>query len=325
MFERIDTERKGIIIVIPVTILSIFGFTVLFSSYCFGYVFDLFDPVAKTFNFTCDLFFGEIEVRKVDDPFDIKIIQLFLSLLLACYGFVKTFNYDYNLFFGGIVGTFEDTWYYIKEFWDFNYNSFFAYLLEIEDRRVDEPFDINIIQIFISFILACYGSIIGTIVVSVLWFIKLIPLIYRLYRLLIDLIFDFSPIEIFIYSLFFILGFCCIPALGVASILLYIGYALFGGILCAIEGYKYNFLRGLISIWDSIRNVDGFTNEFIFKKEYSCFPDFSNTFKTIKPKKFKDTKSESSKKNNESKPEKNKEDNSEKKEDEADIAQELLV
>jgi len=332
---------KGLIVVIPVSILSVFGFTGIALVLLPHDIVYTYRALIKTSIIGINLkilAFLLLPIALVAWP----VLVLFVS---CCFGFffglfgpvVKTFDSKYDLFFGGISDIIYDTLYFIENFWDFNYHSFFIYLLKIEDRKVNEPFDINIIQLILSLILACYGSIVGVIVLSVMWFIKLIPTIYRLYRYLIELLLEFSLVVIFMFSIFFILGFCCVPALGVASILLYIGYALFGGIRCAIEGYKYNFLRGLISIWDTIHCFDSITNSYIFNTENSCLPDCSETYKYKKNKRSKVIKiknsdnvkkitdiTEENKFNNNEEPPK-KENNQEKKVDEADIAQELIV
>ena len=63
-----------------------------------------------------------------------------------------------------------------------------------------------------------------------------------------------------------------IPPVGILTILGYVGYGLYGGIFCAIEGYKHNICRGIISIWITIRNCDEFSNKYIFDKRCTCFP-----------------------------------------------------
>ena len=50
-------------------------------------------------------------------------------------------------------------------------------------------------------------------------------------------------------------------------------YGLYEGIACAIEGYKYNICRGIISIWNTIRKCDEISNKYIFDERYTCFPD----------------------------------------------------
>ena len=93
--------------------------------------------------------------------------------------------------------------------------------------------------------------------------------------------------EIFMYLIFFNIGLSLVPVIGVLSILVYIGFGLYGGILCAIEGYKYNIGRRIISIWNTIREGDKMSNDLIFGSSYSCFPDCSDTCKTKKEKKPK--------------------------------------
>jgi len=335
---------KGLVMLGPILILSIFGFTgialiLLPHDIVLTYrAFIKTSIIGINLKILCMLLL----------PFALVAWPILVLFLSCCFGvafsfyspIVKTFDHSYELFFGGISETFEEILDYIREFWNFNYHSYFSYLFDIETRLVYKTFDINIIQIVIGLLLACYGSIVGIIVLSLMWFIKLIPLIVRLYISFVKWIIYLSLFELLMFSIFSIIGFCLIPALGVLSILLYVGFAIFAGIQCAIEGYQYNFLRGLICIWDYIQYVDLTTNSFIFDKEYTCFPDCSDTFKIKKSKKT--NKDDNLKKDNISKkdenssiPEKNKlnadneadhkQENPTQNENEQDITQELLV
>ena len=190
---------------------------------------------------------------------------------------VRTFDDNYNIVFGGFADVFIDIFNFIKEFWTFNYDSYFTYLREIENRKVDKPFDINIIQLIIGLILANYGSIVGLIVLTLMWLIKLLPSIYRMYYLSCKYYFsDLGCLEQFMYMIFFIMALAIIPVIGIIAILGYIGYGIYGGIFCAIEGYKHNICRGIISIWITIRKCDEISNEYIFDSYCSCFPDCSD-------------------------------------------------
>jgi len=331
---------KGLIIVIPVTILSIFGFTGIALILLPHDIFLTYRAlirtsiIGKNLKVLCVLLL----------PFALAGWPILVLFSSCCFGFLysfigatfKTFDSNYNLFFGGIIETFKDVLEIIKEFWHFNYHSYFCYLIEIEEKEVEEPFDIHIIKIIIGLLLACYGSIVGIIVFTPMWLIKLIPSITKIYYYYIKFIKNLSLFNLIMYSIYLILGFCLIPALGVLTILLYIGYALFGGIECAIEGYKYNYIRGLFTIWEYIYIIDKETNSFIFNKEFTCFPDCSEIYKIKKTKKSTKNKEEVSKKEenseileennlNNSIEAENKQDNSIKNEDEPDVPQELLV
>ena len=115
--------------------------------------------------------------------------------------------------------------------------------------------------------------------------------------------------EIFMYLIFFSIGLCLIPVAGVLAILAYIGFGLYGGVCCAIEGYRYNIGRGIISIWNTIHVGDSMSNDMIFNTKKSCFPDCSDTWKTKKEKKPK--KKKNKKKNDSQNKEENKSENEE--------------
>jgi hypothetical protein len=207
------------------------------------------------------------------------ILVIFVSSVFGIlYGFlcpvVRTFDEDYNICCGGFTDTFIDVFDFIKQFWKFNYHSYFTYLSEIENRKVDKPFDISIIQLITGLILASYGSIVGVIVLTIMWLVKLLPSIFRMYYLSCKYYFsDFGWLERFMYVIFFIMALAIIPVIGILTILGYIGYGLYGGIFCAIEGYKHNICRGIISIWKTTRKCDEISNEYIFGESYTCFPD----------------------------------------------------
>jgi len=331
---------KGLIIAIPVTILSIFGFTGIALILLPHDIVLTYRAFIKTSIIGINLKILSMLLL----PFALAGWPILVLFSSCCFGFsysfygatVKTFDSGYDLFFGGINEVFYEVLQYIASFWHFNSHSYFCYLFEMEQKEVDEPFDITIIQIIVGLFLACYGSIVGIIVLTPLWLIKLIPLIIKMYIILIGAFLELSFFEYVMFTIFYIIGFCLIPALGVSSILFCIGYALFGGIECAIEGYKYNYIRGLFTIWEYIYIIDKETNSFIFNKEFTCFPDCSEIYKIKKTKKSTKNKEEVSKKEenseileennlNNSIEAENKQDNSIKNEDEPDVPQELLV
>lgn len=280
---------KGIIIVVPIFIISLLGFTgaaiillphdifLTYKALCKTSVIGINIKIMAMLLLPIALFSWPIFVAFAGSLFGI-IYGLFCPT-------VRTFDYRYNLIYGGIVDVFHDTLYYIDKFWDFNYDSLFTYLSDIETRKEDNPFDISIIQIIIGLILAGYGSVVGVIVCSLLWVIKLIPCIYRLYYYLFKKYCELKGLDMLLYSLLFLIAIALIPEVGVLTILGYIGFGLYGGIFCAIEGYKHNIGRGIISIWISLRNCDYQTNKWIFDCGYSCIPDCSDKcLKEDKPK-----------------------------------------
>jgi len=286
---------KGLIIFIPISIYSLVGFTGIAIVLLPHDIYYTYRALAKTSIIGINLkIFGMIllPIALLGWPLLVAFSSCMYGMIYGLFGpMFKTFIKDNHIFFGGILDIFSDTRLFIHEFWEFNYHSYFTYLLEIEQEEVDEPFDIYILQIIIGVFLATYGSIVGSIVLSLLWLIKFIPLTYRLYYFLFDFYFDLSLIEIIIYILFFLVALVVIPVIGVSSILLCIGYALFSGIYCAIEGYKYNTLRGIVCLWSMIYDFDSSTNDFIFNKQFTWFPECHDLYKEKKKsKKDKDEK-----------------------------------
>ncbi len=221
---------KGTIIVAPIFIISLLGFTGVAIILLPHDIFLTYKAICKTsiiginLKILCLLL---LPIALISWPILVALASTFYGILYGLFGpTFYTFDSDYNLLYGGMGKIFEDTCKFIGDFWDFNYNTYFNYLSEMQTRKVDNPFDISIIQIIIGLILAGYGSLVGVIVCSLLWIIKLIPCIYRLYYYLFKIYCEFDRLEILLYSLLFLFSIALTPAVGVLTILGYIGYGL---------------------------------------------------------------------------------------------------
>ena len=266
---------KGIILVGPIFIISLFGFTGVAIILLPHDIILTYRAICKTtiiginIKILCMLL---LPIALISWPF---IIAFLSSLFGIFYGLfcpiIYTFNEDYDPVLGGFSEIFKSTFHYIGWFWDFNYRSYFGYLFEMEKRKVDNPFDITIIQMIIGLILASYGSIVGVIVLSFLWFIKLIPSIIQLYSNVINHYCEMNGLGQLVFFVIFLIVLVLIPFIVVLSILGYIGFGLYRGIYCAIEGYKYNIRRGIISIWNTILEFDLMCNEYLFKSDSYSF------------------------------------------------------
>ena len=120
--------------------------------------------------------------------------------------------------YGGFVETFKDNCHIIKGFWKFNYNSYFSFLKDIENRECDDNFDINFIQIFVGVILAGYWAIIDVIVFTLIWILKLFSSIYKLFYEMFKMYCDLKCYEIFMYLIFFTIVVCLVPVVGILAI-----------------------------------------------------------------------------------------------------------
>ena len=273
---------KGLIVVGPIFIISLIGFTGVAIILLPHDIFLTYKSLLKTGLIGINLkIMGMLllPIALLSWPILVMFVGSVLGILYGLFcPVVRTFDEDYNIISGGFADVFKDICNFIKEFWNFNYRSYFGYLSDIENTKVDKPFDINIIQLIIGLILANYGSIVGVIVLTLMWSIKLFPSIYRMYYYAFKYYCsDLNCLEMFMYLIFFVMALAIIPVIGILTILGYIGYGLYGGIFCAIEGYKHNICRGIISIWNTIRECDKFTNEYIFDKRCTCFPDCSDS------------------------------------------------
>ena len=89
---------------------------------------------------------------------------------------------------------------------------------DIENRECDDTFDINFIQIFVGVILTGYGAIIGVIVFTLIWILKLFPSIYKIYYVIFKMYCDLKCYEIFMYLIFFTIGVCLVPVVRILEI-----------------------------------------------------------------------------------------------------------
>ena len=258
---------KGAIIVGPITIISLFGFTGIAIILLPHDVYLTYKALLKTSLIGKNLkMMGMLLL-----PFALLgwpiLIAFASSIFGILYGLfcpvVRTFDSDYDIIFGGFADVFIDTFKFIGEFWDFNYVSVFTYLFEIENKKSDQPFDISISQMIIGLLLASYGSIVGISILTLMWLIKLIPAIYRMYLELFKAFCKLEGYQMIMLSIFFIIAMALIPFIGLLAILYFISQGLFGGIYCAIEGYKYNISHGLKSIWSTISKVNDQTDRLI--------------------------------------------------------------
>jgi hypothetical protein len=283
---------KGLIIVGPIFIISLFGFTGVAIILLPHDIFLTYKSLLKTGLIGINLkLMGMLllPIALLSWPILVMFVGSILGIVYGLFcPVVRTFDEHYNIITGGFADVFKDIFDFIKNFWKFNYISYFSYLSDIERSKVDKPFDISIIQLIIGLILAIYGSIVGAIVLTLMWLIKLLPSIYRMYYYAFKYyISDLNCLEKFMFLIFFIMALAVIPPIGILTILGYIGYGLYGGIFCAIEGYKYNIGRGIISIWHTIHEGDEISNSWIFNTRKSCFPDCEDTCKTKKTEKPK--------------------------------------
>ena len=204
---------KGVIIVGPILIISFFGITGSAIVLLPHDIFLTYKALIKTSLIGINLkILGMLllPIALVSWPIIVTTGSILFGIIFGLFAPVYfTFDDRYNIIFGGFVETFKENCNIIKEFWKFNYNSYFDYLKDIEKRECDDPFDINIIQILIGIILAGYGSIVGVIVFTIMWIIKLFPSIYRMYYEMFRMYCDLKCYEIFMYLIFFTIALSC--------------------------------------------------------------------------------------------------------------------
>lgn len=250
---------KGAIVVGPILILSLIGFNGCCIILLPHDIFLTYKALLKTSLIGINLkimgiFF--LPIALITWSILVLVGSIIFGILFGLfYPVSRTFDDTSNIIYGGFAETFEGTCEVIKYFWDYNYNRHFSYLRELEKVECDDPFDINIIQIIICLILAVYGSVVGITVLIIMWLIKLFPHIYRMYYDFFEMYCGMKRYKILMYLLFFIIGLSLVPVGGVLCIFGYIVSGLYGGLLCAIEGYKYNVDRGTVNIWETIHHV----------------------------------------------------------------------
>jgi hypothetical protein len=229
---------KGLIIVGPIFIISLIGYTGVAIILLPHDIYLTYKSLLKTHIIGINLkLMGMLllPIALLSWPILVMFTGSVFGILYGLFcPVVRTFDSGFNIFYGGFVDVFKDVFEFIKKFWQFNYISYFSYLQEIENRKVDKPFDINIIQLIIGLILANYGSAVGVIVLIPMWLIKLLPSIYRMYYISCKYYFyELGCLEKLMYLIFFIMVLAVIPVIGILTIFVYIGFGIYGGIYCA--------------------------------------------------------------------------------------------
>jgi hypothetical protein len=184
--------------------------------------------------------------------------------------FVRTCNMDYPIIFGGFEDVFLDIIYYIKKFWEKNHHNYYNFLKEYEEEELEgEPYDVKFFNIIIGLFLFVYGTVVGVIVFVIMWFVKLIPSIYKLYYELFKYYCDKDCSDKLIILIIFLIAIPLTPIAGVLTIFAYIGCGFYGGFIC-VKRYEYSLYNGIISICHTIVEVDKLTNYYIFGEKSSC-------------------------------------------------------
>lgn len=167
---------KGIIIVAPITLISTIsctGITIIL----------LLRNAILTYKALCKTSLIGINVKIIGMlilPIAIIVIPVLVFFGSFIFGFiyglfcpsVRTFDDEYNIITGGFVDVFKDIFKFIDLFWYFNYERYFDYLVEFENKKTKNPFDISIPQLIVGMILTIYGAIVGVTALSIMWVIK---------------------------------------------------------------------------------------------------------------------------------------------------------
>ena len=132
---------KGLIIVGPIFIISLIGFTGVAIILLPHDIFLTYKSLLKTGLIGINLKLMAMLLLPIA-LLSWPILVMFVgSILGIVYGLfcpvVRTFDEHYNIITGGFADVFKDIFDFIKNFWKFNYHSYFTYLSDIERSKVD--------------------------------------------------------------------------------------------------------------------------------------------------------------------------------------------
>jgi len=212
-------------------------------------------------------------------PCIVVLASTFVAIIWPIWdAFDATFDSDQNIFFGGCLlgsnGVFpmvRNSVNVTQDYWEFNYNAMFDYLLEIRTARSENPFDIAILPLtkgIIQAIICCVWLMVIAVIMLTIKGVFIILGAY--YRLLMEaksrLIENKFGLTLDKFFLVWVVG---LTAFAFAFILIPIIFALNYGILiissgyfgfdCAIMGYKQSFCAGFKQTSNYSRMIDQFT------------------------------------------------------------------
>lgn len=195
---------------------------------------------------------------------------------------MATFNEEYELFCGGIFESIYESFKNVKEFWNFNYNSYFSYLQDFRVYKLshgEKPFDISLIELFIGIVIGTSGAIIDGILFTLLTLIKLIPGLLKSYWNLWKWFGDYlkdcrkSCLGFVWFGLEF-------PIFILANIVLPVGVVLVAAFIClsgffiGVSGgyvaYDQGIAKAYAKMIEWAREYDEKSNKFIYGEEWSC-------------------------------------------------------
>jgi len=161
-----------------------------------------------------------------------------------------------------------------KAFWDFNYNSYFAYLLDFRAplKQDEKPFDIPIYWIPFGLLLVFLGELVSLPSALVIGIIKFFPGLFRCYLEIVKLWWDAdSAIKVLSFPLW-VLSLLLMPFGAVIILILFLLYSIYVGITPAIEAWNEGSLAGFATIIQNVFDMDQITNMLIFDWDESCMP-----------------------------------------------------
>lgn len=271
---------KGLIAVIPCMLIQVISCTFIALILLPHDIFYSFYSILKTCKIgrnTKTLAILLLPIPLLLWPEFVLIVFLIISVGEGLFSpITKTFDERYNLFYGGIIETISKSLKNVKDFWNFNYNSYFSYLADFRNEKLStdkKPFDISIIELFIGLIIGTSGAIIEGILFTLLNILKLIPAIVRgyieLWKCYCKLVrdcgescLDFVWFGLYFFS--FILGNILIPpcVVLVSAFLCITGF--FIGISSGYIAYKEGIPAACLKILSWAKEFDRKTNEIIY-------------------------------------------------------------
>lgn len=194
-----------------------------------------------------------------------------------------TFDEKYNVFCGGIGEALTDSCKNVKEFHNFNANSYFTYLSDYRNYKLqpnEKPFDISFIELFIGLWIGTSGAIIDGVLFTILTVIKVIPALFKAYYELwkwfckefakkcLDSCLKFVWTGLMFPI--FLLGNAFIPFATVFVAVFMCLSGFFIGLSAGYVAYKEGIKKAFAKVYEWAKEYDEESNEAIYDKSFTC-------------------------------------------------------
>lgn len=270
---------KGILTMIPCLLINSLPTTLVSIFYWPKTIFYTYYTCVKTAKFglnmkvlTCFLL-----------PFPLLLWPIGVLLVSIVYGawiglskpIKSTFDRRYTKFYGGMDKALEKSFENVKEFYNFNTNSYFKLLSEYRNYYDGDPWDFSLAKLSIGLLVSLCGALIDGFLYALITIIQMIPALFAAYYHLWKLfcqVFVYRCLDscknytctVFMFPIF-LLGNVVIPfAMALIAIM-----CCFAGIILGFSAgftaYKYGIKEGFAKICEFVDNYGDITTKSIYQ------------------------------------------------------------